>query len=254
MDKSDNTTLKQLRQNIFDYTRLMLGDEMVEVEADPIHYNNALAKALDVFRTYSSAAVEEGFAFLELFREQQFYTLPENIQYVMKISRRSVGDFNNGSEFDAFSQATLNTFLLNAGNTGGLLSFELYTDYLKTVDRLFGGNLDFNFNSVTKKLTIFRKPIGDKELVALQCFSYKPEIQLLSDHRTILFFKEYVYAMMLETIGQARGKFGTVIGPSGGISLNGPALLAQSSELKKELIENIKNYRYGESALGIFIG
>jgi hypothetical protein len=43
----------------------MLGDGMVEVELDPIHYETALDRALNRFRQRSSNAVEES---IQLFR------------------------------------------------------------------------------------------------------------------------------------------------------------------------------------------
>jgi hypothetical protein len=52
------------RQKVIDYCKTMLGDGMIDVELDPVHYNTAIDRALNKFRQRSSNAVEESYAFL----------------------------------------------------------------------------------------------------------------------------------------------------------------------------------------------
>ena len=65
-DESNIVTSKKLEQKLFDYVRLRLGDSMVEVELENSDYDNNLTRAVEVFRTRSSFAVEESFAFLAI--------------------------------------------------------------------------------------------------------------------------------------------------------------------------------------------
>ena len=51
--------IDQSRQAVYDYCRVMLGDGMIDIELDPIHYQTALDRALAVFRQRSDNAVEE---------------------------------------------------------------------------------------------------------------------------------------------------------------------------------------------------
>jgi hypothetical protein len=55
----------QAKQQVFDFCKAMLGDGMVDVELDPIHYETALNRALAVFRQRSDNAVEESYVFLK---------------------------------------------------------------------------------------------------------------------------------------------------------------------------------------------
>ena len=247
--------IKKLRDKVFDYVLNILGQGMIDVELDPVHLQNALDRAIEVFRTRSSAAVEESFAFLTTQRNVQIYTLPEETETVLKIWRRSLGDLGNGgSQFDPFSQGYLNVYILNAGRSGGLLSYELFSDFQFQVDRMFGGQIDFNFNSVTKKLTLVRRPEGSGEHLLLQIYVKKPECQLLSDYKSLTFLKDYVLALSKITLGEAREKFGTIPGPSGGTNLNGAALKTEGQAMIDKLHENIQNYQYGEIPLGLLIG
>jgi len=72
-----------------------------------------------------------------------------------------------GSSFDPFSSATLNVYLLNYTNAGGLATFEMYTQYVEMAMRMFGGYMNYNFAPVTKQLTIMRDPKASGEQVLL---------------------------------------------------------------------------------------
>ena len=247
--------LTKLKNSVFDYVRYMLCDKMVEVELDPEHYENALTRAVEVFQTRSSAAVEESFAFLKPQTNVQCYTLPEEVQYVRQIWRRSLGDLGNGgTQMDPFSQGYLNVYILNSGRSGGLLNYELFKDYEFQVDRMFGGQIDFNFNSITKKLTLIRKPYGDQETLLLQTYNLKPLVQLLVDYRSLTFLKEYTLCLCKFELGQAREKFGSIPGPGGGTTLNGASLKAEAQTGIDKLHEDVSNFRFGETPTSLIIG
>ena len=47
------STSDQAKNSVYNYCKTMLGDGMVDVELDPIHYDTALNRALAVFRQRS---------------------------------------------------------------------------------------------------------------------------------------------------------------------------------------------------------
>jgi hypothetical protein len=248
-------SLDVLKNRVFDYVKSRLGDKMVEIDLEPFHYEQALTRAQEVLQTRSAAATEESFAFLAVQNDVQIYTLPEEIQYVLQIWRRSLGDLGNGgSEIDPFSQGYLNVYILNAGRSGGLLNYELFKDYEFQVDRMFGGQIDYNYNSITKELTLIRKPCGENERLLLQTYNFRPLVQLLSDPLTLTFFKEYTYALCLSSLGHARAKYNSLISPGGGTSLDGASLIAESQALMTELDTALSNYRFGGTPLSFIIG
>jgi len=254
-EETDLVTSKKLEQKLFDYVRLRLGDSMVEVELGAEDYENNLTRAVEVFRTRSSFGVEESFAFLAVQKDTQIYTLPEEVQFVRKIWRRSIGDLGNGgSNFDPFIGGYYNAYILNAGRSGGLLSLELFTDYQFQINRMFGGDIDFNFNSVTKKLSLIRRPLDTQEHLLLQIYNLKPVVQLLSDYRSLTFLKEYVLSLCKITLGEAREKYGNIPGPSGGTTLNGAALKSEGYAEIERLHTDIGLYRFGETPLGLVTG
>ena len=88
--------IDQSRQEVYDYCRVLLGDGMIDIELDPIHYKTALDRALAVFRQRSDNAVEESYAFITLQENQNEYILPKEIQQVRQIFRRSIGSRTGG--------------------------------------------------------------------------------------------------------------------------------------------------------------
>ena len=63
-NEQESTNPQQVKQKVYDYCRAMLGDGMVDVELDPIHYETALDKALTKFRQRSPNSVEESYTFI----------------------------------------------------------------------------------------------------------------------------------------------------------------------------------------------
>lgn len=250
------STLESLKQGIFDYVMLRLGDGMVDVELDPAHLEMAYAKAVQTYRARAQNAEEESYAFLTLEEDTQEYILPQEITTVRQIFRRSIGSTGQsaGNQFEPFEAGYLNTYLLKVGRTGGLLSYELYTQYQELTARMFGGYVNYTFNPVTKKLVIVRRPQSSGEQFLLWTFNMKPEVHLLSDYKISNWIKDYTYSMAKFTLGEARSKFGTIAGPQGGTQLNGDALKNEAKEEMDKLMEELKLYTDGSQPLHFIIG
>lgn len=260
-------TKEQLRAVIQDYIRLRLGDEMVDVELDTAHYNMVINQAITRYRQRAQNSQEESYAFLELVGETQSYTLPPEITQVRQVFRRGIGSTagGTGSQFEPFASGYLNTYMLVAGRVGGLLNYELFSQYQELAMRMFGGHMNFTFNTVSKELTVVRKipsaglqPDGVTqqvtETVLLWVFNYKPELTLLQDYLIFPWIQEYALALAKMTLGEAREKFATIAGPSGGTTLNGTALKNEAKEMIEKLEEELKLYMDGSQPLSFIIG
>jgi hypothetical protein len=251
------------RSAITDYIRLRLGDGIVDVELDKEHYDLAINQALVKYRQRASNSQEESYAFLDLMPETQEYILPKEIMTVRYIYRRGIGSVTGttASQFEPFASGYLNTYMLVAGRVGGLVNYELFTQYQELAMRMFGGHMNFTFNPVTKKLTIVRKmpfagnSFGElSESVMLHIYNYKPDIMLLNDHQTFPWLQEYSYSFAKRIVGEAREKFATIAGPQGGTSLNGAALKSEAQAEMDALEQQLKDYVDGSMPLTWVIG
>ena len=255
MAEQQQNTLESLKQNLIEYVKLQLGDQIIDLELDPAHYEAAYQKTLGTYRQRASNAYEESYSFMELVKDVNIYQLPQEVVSVRQIFRRQFGDATGqASNFDPFSQASMNVYLMNFNVAGGLATYDFYSQYVELAARMFGGYMNYTFNSVTKKIQLIRDPRGTGENVLLWTYNLKPEVNLLQDFQIQQWIKDYMVANCKMIIGEAREKFGSIAGPQGGGTLNGAAMKAEAKEAITALEEQLKNYVDASQPLTWVIG
>ena len=258
-DQSQLIQMDQMKKDIIDYIRFRLGDGIIDIEADKDHFDMSIKQALIKYRQISSNASEESFAFLDIYPETQEYILPKEIDIVQKVYRRGVSSITgtSSSQFEPFASGYLNTYMLQAGRVGGLVNYELFCSYQKLTMVMFGGFMNFNWNQVSKKLTLVRKQPwmganfkeNESESVLLHIFNKKPDVMLLNDPQAFPWIQEWALATAMLVIGEAREMFSSIPGPGGGTTLNGAALKAAAKEIMDKLIKDVQEYRDGGSPI-----
>ena len=141
------------REDLVRELQLRLADDIVDVELDRDHYDVAIDSALKKYRQLSSGAVEESVIFIQTQIGTTEYTLPDEVMEVRRLYRRGVGSSSgSGSNFDPFDVAFNNMYLLNAGQIGGLATFDAFSQYKETIGRIFGSEYNLLWNRNTKVL------------------------------------------------------------------------------------------------------
>ena len=250
-------TLDPLKKQLIEYVQLQLGDQIVDIELDPSHYEAAYQRTLGVYRQRSQNAYEESYSFLELINDVNEYILPQEVVTVRQLFRRTIGLGTGvgGYSFDPFGAATLNVYLLNFNQaSGGMATYDFYQQYVELAARMFGGYINFTFNSVTKKLQIIRDPRGTGEVVLMWTYNLKPEITLLADYQISQWFRDHMVGAAKYIIGEAREKFATIAGPQGGGSLNGAAMKQEGQAMMDKCVEDLRLYVDGSQPLSFVIG
>jgi hypothetical protein len=252
---SENS-LETLKQNLIEYVRLTLGDGMIDVELDPAHYEAAYQRTIGTYRQRAQAAYEESYTFMELVKDVNIYTLPQEVIQVRQIFRRTFGDSQGpfASNFDPFSQASLNVYLMNFNVAGGLATYDFYSQYVELAGRMFGAYINYTWNPVTKKLQIVRDPKGTGENVLLWTYNLKPEFNLLQDFQISQWIRDYMVASCKMMVGEAREKYQQIAGPQGGSSLNGTAMKSEAQTQIDALMLQLVNYMDGSQPLSFIIG
>lgn len=243
------------RDEFINQIRLSLGGGLVEVELDLDHYNAALSLAIDKIRQRSDGALEEQDIFVTMMPEVEEYTLPDEVQEVRRLYRRGVGAYTNGGvNFDPVDGAFYNAYLLQPARTGGLLTWDLYSQYLETTERLFASQFNFIWYNSTKTLRIIRKPLAQEDVI-VRCWTTKGEDALFNDPYTGPWIRSYALAMCKGMLGQARSKFtGGFPGPTGNVTLNGDALIQQSQMEVEVLEKELDNIVTGDAGYSFIIG
>lgn len=245
------------KTEVYEYVKAMLGDGMVTLDLDPIHYDTALKKALGRYRQVSSNSVEEAYVFMVMKQDQNIYTLPDTTVSVRQVFRRSYGGAlapgMSTITFDPFQASLANMYILQAGGPGGLATYELYAQYTELAGKMFGANLNFVFDPGTHKITFVRRIAADEEIL-MWVYNAKADEILLRDYRASVWLKDYTLAICKQMLGEARSKYGSLPGPQGGINMNGDALKSEAADMIQKLEDEIINYRDHSMPLSFIIG
>jgi hypothetical protein len=252
------TTATEERERVYAYCKAMLGDGMVDVELDPIHYETALNRALAKFRQRSPNAVEEAYYFLELQADTNDYRLPDDIVEVRSVFRRTIGSRtaggSGGTNFEPFNLAYTNTYLLNSTMLGGIATYEMFAGYQKLIGRMFGAYIEFQWIPTTHTLRILQRPYSEGEQILIKGYNYRPDYHLLRDNYAGQWFKDYTLAGCKLILGEARSKFGQIAGPGGAGGLNGTDLKSAGKEEMEKLEKEIEMFVPGGSGYYFVIG
>lgn len=244
------------RTRLIKQLRLMLGDQMTDVELDIEHYELAVTVAIDRFRQRSDSSMQEKDIFINIQPDQNVYKLPENIQTVWKVHRRGVGITvgGNGVNFDPFDSVFANYYLFQGAQTGGLATWEVFSEHKETLSRIFASEINFNWNSDNKELTLIRKPAGE-EMVMITVYEQKHEEDIISNVYSAPWIRDYSLAQSKFFLGEARSKYASGFsGPQGTIMLNGDQM-KQEAQVEMERLENeIQNFVTSDRGLPFIIG
>lgn len=239
--------LVTLRQKLLWQVSLLMGGQMVDLELDEQHYNVALDISIDRYRQRSGNSMEESYLFIDVQPDVSSYKLPNEVQEVRNVYRRSIAGTAGGASIDPFSLAFTNNIYLmqNPAGMGGsgagvLATYDFAMQYQSLVGRMFGRDVMYVWDASTKVINLERR-FGAIEQVALHVYNMRPEDVLLGDPYALPWLREYTIAMCKQMMGEARSKFSTIAGPQGGFSLNGEAMKtearAEMDRLEKELID-----------------
>lgn len=241
-----NLDLDQLKQEMFENIRLRLGGDIIDLEVDPQHFDACYKYAVSTYRQRAQNATTESYTLFTIVKNVYEYTLPSEFINVRCLYRRTVGLDTNGTgggQFDPFSSAILNTYLLNYNVSGGLATYDFHAGYVELTARMFGGYLSYTFNPVTKVMKIVRDFKGTGERVLIWADIQRPEIELIQDPGSSPWIMDFTLAGLKGIIGEAREKFGTIAGPSGGTSLNGAQMKTESKAEMERLIDDLRKYQ-----------
>lgn len=240
----NNLNLEQLKEEMFDNLRFRLGDGIIDLELDPEHYEQAYIYAIKTYRQRAENSVQESYTLLTIEKDKDTYTLPSEFINVRQCFRRTIG-LETGpaaSSFDPFSSAILNTYLLNYNYAGGMATYDFYAGYVELAARMFGGFVIYTFDPVTKTIRFVRDFKGSGEQVLIWADILRPETSLLQDPGISPWLYDFTLATLKTIIGEAREKFSTIAGPSGGTALNGAAMKSEGKQEQERLFKDLRDY------------
>lgn len=256
-----NTNITEVRQNMVNSILTRLGSGMIDVELTDEQLQKCIDLAEAKLIQRGDAYVEESLVLLTLKKNQKEYILPDEIIEIQQIYRRGYGrafGSTGGQNMDPFAMAWTNVYMAGAINgvrTGGLVTYELHNNYLKTAGKMFGMYMNYLFNPNTHKLVIAENPRSDDEIILLHSYVDRAEYEVLQDRFASLWIENWALAEAMEILGRIRSRFGNLPGPNGSVSQDGDALKQESKAMKEELTKELNNFvPGGDVTLMPFLG
>ena len=165
MAEQQQDTLSELKQNLIEYVQLQLGAQIIDLELDPAHYEAAYTKTIGTYRQRANNAYEESYSFFTLVKDENIYQLPQEVVSVRQCFRRTFGDATGpfASNFDPFSQASLNVYLMNFNVAGGLATYDITEgeEYMAKKNYVSEGSVTDEIATDLDKLGWFPVPYED---------------------------------------------------------------------------------------------
>jgi hypothetical protein len=139
--------------------------------------------------------------------------------------------------------------------TFDLLSYHIMAEYTKQMEVLFAARLTFTWHEQSRELWIHHRFPFSEPMVSVEATVERTEQDLLTDRYTRPWLRRYALATSRLMLAEIRGKYGTLPGAGGGISLNASDLRMAAKEEIDVCIQEIDDFiadRPEEIGLGAF--
>lgn len=245
------------RKDVIDSVRHQLGYPTVDVELTKQQFNYAVDGALESIRKRSGMPYKRGFYFIELQPNTQHYTLTDKklgynrIVMITKLHRVSSSFLTNTEGQGAFGQMALQQ-LYHMGSFN-LISYHLVSQYVETMRMLFASDIDFNWDEDERQLSVF-KNFHKCERVLMEVVVERTEQNILKDRYLRGWIEKYTLVQCRLMLAEVRGKFNSLPGAGGGVSLNAGEQYARADIELQELYDQIDEFvvnnpeEYGSNA------
>jgi hypothetical protein len=230
--------------------KTQLGWPVQCVELKEEHFNVAMDNALDNYRLWCDAAYKQAYILFTLIPDQQVYYLnsqvdkTDHVVSINKIHRLNILGANSLNwDSNIYFQTFLNQYY-SSGYTD-ILSIHLLHSLSEEFQRIFAGDMMFNWDEASRELLITRK-ISRQEKCLIEATLERTEQELMIDRWSKQFIQNWALAECKMQLGLIRSKYSSgTPGAAGTINLNGELLVSEARQDMTDLKTNIQNYEYG---------
>lgn len=236
--ESDGIVFNLFEKSINDYVLAQLGHPIITVELTPFQVKTCIDEGTSQL-DFHSPQWSNQFAVFNASAGINVYELPRfminNLSFVSykKDGFGTLFGANNGSMGYDLSLAFLNSnkFFQN----GGIGDFFLTQQYLKMMRRVLSQEGSWSIID-NKYIQLYPTPTETPTEVIIE---YRAINSNTIHHAYRNWIQRYSLASAKGILGRIRGKYKSLPGPGGGSQLDGASLVAESSEEKKLLMEEL---------------
>jgi hypothetical protein len=248
---------QEYRLSLASQIKYELGYPIVDIELAPEQLDYAITKALSELRLRSGIGYKQGYFFLQTAPGVQRYLLTNKIQGMNKIvdvlDIQRVNALAGGTNSGGIYGQVFAQWLYGSGQVD-LLSYHLVTEWKKTMEITFAHRIQYNFNEHTRELHLFQR-FPYVATLAINASVERTEQDLLTDRYSLPWIRRYATAIARTMLAEIRGKYSSLPGAGGSISLNASELRSAAdrelelcvAEIENFLVEDLNQYGYGGS-------
>jgi hypothetical protein len=220
------------------------------VELKEEQFNIAIDNALDNYRMWCDGAYRHAWVLYTLIPDQQLYYLnsatdkTDHIVSISKIHRLNILGANSLNwDSNVYFQTFLNQYY-SSGYTD-ILSIHLMHGLSEDFNRIFAGDLMFQWDEPSRELLVTRK-ISQPEKVIIECLMERTEQELHLDRWCKQFIQNWALAECKMQLGLIRSKYSSgTPGANGAINLNGELLISEARQDQTELKQSVMDLEFG---------
>lgn len=233
------------RRELIDSIRRQLGYPTVAVELTHYQLDTAIQGALESYRKRVSASTKRGFYFLDIVPGQQrYYMTNQRIGYdkiveVMTAYRFTSAFLTQAHAAGHYGQIVLQ-HLYNMG-TYDLLSYDLVNQYINQLEISFASRLNFKWDEEKRTLDFYASFVRPERII-IDVSVERYEQDILKDRYAKSWIERYAIMEAMIMLAQIRGKYGSLPGAGGGITLNSEQLFSQAQTYREELIQQVDDF------------
>ena len=234
--ETDGVQFNLFEQSINDFVLAQLGHPIVAVELTPFQVKTCIDEAISKL-DYHAPKWANQVAVFDASAGQAVYELPtfmvNNLTYV-GYKKDILGlNYTPGSLAFDVTLAFFNTNRFFQG--GGVGDFFLTQQYLEMMRRILSNEGSWTVID-NKYLELYPNPTETPTPVILE---YRALDSNTINHAYRNWIQRYALACAKGILGRIRGKYRSLPGPGGGAQLDGGVLTGESSQEKKELMEEL---------------
>jgi hypothetical protein len=226
--------------------RYELGYPVIDVELTQEQLDFCVSRAIEEIRGKSGIAYRHGFFFMRVNSETQRYLLTNrtsgmhtivNIQGVYRLTSAFLSSAHGAG---IYGQIVLQ-HLYNQG-TFDLLSYHIIADYVKLMEILFAARVSFTWDEHSRELWLHHRFPFNERMVLIECSTERFEQEIITDRWCRSWVRRFAKATAIEILANIRGKFSTLPGAGGAVTLNAAELRTEAIALKEILAKEIDDY------------
>lgn len=232
---------RDMIKRIFDY----FGFPSVQIELTKPQIELCVTLALSELRRLASSAYQRKFFFLNVQPNKQRYVLTDicqkfdTIHRVTAIRRRTSSFLGQAEGQAVYGQLVIQQ--LYQMGTFDLVSYHIISDYIKMMEILFANRVTYLWDEKHHTLDLFQT-FRQPEILIIDCACERTEQDIFADRFLTNWLFYWAVAEANTMLANIRGKFQTLPGAGGGVSLNVADLRTDAKEKKDRCLQELSDW------------